>query len=306
MNSKKAGRLYFSIVLVHLAVVVLMMFIPLPFLSNMAYNFLFSEMIIWVPAAIFLTMTRTNPVKLCRMRKVHLSTMFMTVLFAFLCSPLITFVNGVSMLFVDNTVLAISKDVVATPFWLMFLIIAVYGPFCEEFVFRGVLFQSYKKQGNPLLAFLISSLLFGLMHMNFNQASYAFVVGIMLALLMEATDSFWPVFLMHGLINGVNVAGMYLTSKLPGDVMEQAYEMASGGRKGDMLLAVSAYLLLAVIFTPLAGCVLSWIARREERTEHVRYIWHGRKNSCKGYFTPALVIAAVLVFVYMIAGVIKS
>lgn len=306
MNTKKASGLFLTIILVHLAAAAGLRFYVPPFMRNMTGNILVSEMIIWVPAVIFLAVTRTNVFKLCRMRKVHLSSLLMTVLLAFLCMPLITLANALSMLFVDNTVAQMSPYIVSQPLAVMLLMMAVYGPFAEEFVFRGILYQSYKKQGNVFLAVLISAVLFALMHMNFNQAAYAFVVGIVLAVLMEAADSFWPVFLVHFLINAGSTVTLHLTQRFAGDLMEEAMDLAGSMPRQELMMAICVYLVLAVICTPLAGCVLAWIARREGRLEHVRYIWRSRKNSKKGLLSLTLASASVICLVYMIWQVIIS
>ena len=56
---------------------------------------------------------------------------------------------------------------------------------------------------------LLSSLLFGLMHMNFNQAPYAFALGVAMAVLVEATGSLWSSVLMHVIFNAQSVLLMY-------------------------------------------------------------------------------------------------
>lgn len=304
MNTKKASGLFLTIILVHLAVSAGLHFYVPPFMRNMAGNILVSEMIIWVPAVIFLAVTRTNPLKLCRMRKVHISTMFMTVLLSFLCMPLITLANALSMLFVDNTVAQLSPYIVSVPLVPMLLMMAVYGPFAEEFVFRGILYQSLKKQGNVFFAVLASAVLFALMHMNFNQATYAFVVGILLAVLMEATDSFWPAFLVHFLINASSTVTLHLTQRYSGELMEEAMDMAGNMPRQALLMAICVYLVLAVICTPLAGCVIAWISRREGRLEHVRYIWRSRKNSRKGILPLTLLAAVIICLAYMVWQVV--
>lgn len=305
MNSKKAGRLFLTITVTDIALIFWLSFRPNFINQNLAANLVVSQMAIWIPAVFFLAVTRTNPVKFCRMRKVHGSTMLMAVLYTMLTAPLITLMNAISMLFVENEVAGIQSELLRMPFLLMFFLMAVYGPFSEELVFRGILYRSYRVhgrepfQGNPLLAILISSLLFALMHLNFNQAAYAFVVGIMLALLMEATDSFWPVFLVHLLFNGNSVCLIYLLDKLPGNLVDQAAAIDNSGY--DMWLVIALYFVLAVICTPLACCVLKWMARREGREEHMKAIW-----SCQGiprkraYISVSLLVAVVICLGYMI------
>lgn len=305
MNTKKSYRLFLVIILTHIAVVFGVAFLRLNVVQeNFTVNCILSEMIIWVPCLLFLAVTRTEPLKFCRIRRTTVSTLLKTVLFTVLCMPVIMFVNALSMLFVDNVVLDMSSSILNISLPASVLLLGVYGPFCEEFVFRGVIYRGLKKQGNGFLAVLMSALLFGLMHMNFNQAPYAFVIGIGMALLAEATDSLWPTFLMHFLINTYSTVVMYITRGMTGDLYEQTMEQAANMGKSELFMAVSAYFVLAVIFTPLAACVLCWIAKGENKLENMREIWYTRRTDRKSYVTVSLVAGVVLCLAVMILTVL--
>ena len=75
--------------------------------------------------------------------------------------------------------------------------------FFEEFVVRGGMLNSYIGTGRLRASVLLTALLFGLQHMNLTQLFYAFVVGIVLALLFVLTDSIWPGILFHFMNNGM-------------------------------------------------------------------------------------------------------
>lgn len=280
MNTKKANWMFLTIVASHAGLSLLVSFVPLidRIVQNMALNVIVSEITVWLPAVLFLTVSRTQPLAFCRLKKVHISTALMTVLFTLLLEPLITVVNAVSMLVADNTVAGLSTQITQLPLWGMLLGIAVYGPFAEELAFRGVIYQSYRQQGNRWKALLLGSLLFGLMHMNLNQACYAFVMGIALALLVEATGSMIPAFISHFCVNGLSTVLMYaLDGMTAGDMGElvEAAESSLGGE--ELLLVISVYVVIATFSTPLAGCVLAWIAGREGHKEDLRELWRSRK-----------------------------
>ncbi len=279
MNTKRASWMFLAIVLSHAGLNLLAVFTP--FLDvvaqNMALNIFVSEITIWLPALLFLLVSGERPAAFCRLKKIHISTALMTVLFTVLMEPLITLVNAVSMLAVENTVAGLSARVTRLPIWGMLLGIAVYGPFAEELAFRGVIYQSYRRQENRWKALLLSSLLFGLMHMNLNQACYAFVMGIALALLVEATDSMIPAFIAHFWVNGLSTVLMYAMEDVAGG-MEGLVETAESALSGqELLLSISLYILIATFCTPLAGCVLAWIAGREGHKEDMRRLWRSRK-----------------------------
>lgn len=280
MNIKKTNWMFLIIVVSHVGLSLLAAFIPFmdAVLENMALNVIVSEITIWLPAVLFLLLSRTGPVTFCRLKKVHISTALMTVLFTLLLEPLITVVNAVSMLFVDNEVAGISGQVTDLPLWGMLLGIAVYGPFAEELAFRGVIYQGYRQQENGWKALLLSSLLFGLMHMNLNQACYAFVMGVALALLVEAAGSMLPAFIAHFCVNGLSTVLMFALDDMTAGEMEELMGTVQSSLNGqELLLVICVYILIATLCTPLAGCVLAWIAGREGRREDLRRLWHSRR-----------------------------
>ena len=77
---------------------------------------------------------------------------------------------------------------------------AVYGiltPFVEELVFRGIVWYRLRTGFSSLQAALLSSFLFGIAHADLRQGLYAFVMGIVFALIYELTRRFEVPFLLH-------------------------------------------------------------------------------------------------------------
>ena len=56
-------------------------------------------------------------------------------------------------------------------------------------------------------AALMSGLIFGLMHLNFNQFSYGFVLGVIFAAVVEASGSIYASMAIHFLINFQSATG---------------------------------------------------------------------------------------------------
>ncbi len=232
-------------------------------------------------------------------RRIKPTTALMTVLYTFLVMPLSTLANVVSMIFVDNTVAEIAGDVLNVPFFLMFPIMAVFGPLCEETVFRGAFYRGFRKSGNIFGAVILSALLFGMMHMNFNQAGYAFLLGIMMALAAEATGSVLTPFLMHFLFNGMSVCLMYLqNSILPEEFLEQMENYNPTAE--EVTLYISVYLFLAVVSTAIAFCVLTWMASNEGKQNFLRTVWESRKIRKEKLWSIWLVLGTILSVLYML------
>ena len=142
---------------------------------------------------------------------------------------------------------------------------------------------------------LLSALLFALLHMNFNQAAYAFAIGIIAVLLVEATGSLWSSVILHVTINMQPVLLMYMED---GADIQEAQELLTTDM---LLLVISVYLVIAVVTTALAGCVLAWIAKNEKREENLRAVWKTRKYKKEGkVVTVPLLIAVIILFAVMV------
>ena len=295
MNGKKVNWIFLIVVLFNIMTIVLLSVLYPVFQLGMVPNLILSQLIVLLPAAIGVLLAKENPIKLAGFHKIKMSSVFMIILFTFLCMPLITLINAISMLFVDNAVASMSSDILEAPFMAMFLLMGILGPLNEELVCRGIFYQSYKRSGTMLQAMLLSAMLFALMHMNFNQAAYAFVIGMIAVLLVEATGSLWSSVLLHVTINMQPVFLMYMED---GADIQEAEELLTNDL---LLLVISAYLVIAAVTTALAGCVLAWIAKNEKREENLRAVWKTRKYKKEGkVVTVPLLIAAVILFAVMI------
>lgn len=297
MNSKRANRLFLSVILLHFVLVGVLVVGSQFFSLGIFENLLVSQMIILIPALVSLFGKKEKiTAKELGFRKIKISTVFLVVLYTLLCMPLVTVVNAISMLFVENTVVSMSDEVLEMPFLMMFLMMAVLGPFSEEFVFRGVVFNSYRKDGNTIGAILLSALVFSFMHMNFNQAGYAFVIGVALAFAMVATRSILAPMIMHFMINAQSVVLMYLTEHLlPGGYQEEAAAVTQNA----LLVTIGIYSVIAAVTTTLAVCLLIYISDREGGKEDLQNLFRKPELSGKR-ITPSLMAALLITLGYMI------
>lgn len=288
MNQKKAGWLFFIVIIVYEGASLLTGRISRQYPLDFRLVLFLGEAFMLIPALLLLGLFRANPVRLCRFRKIKVSTALMTVLFSFMAMPAATLMNILSMFFLDNTVSLMSGEIIQTGFLISFLAIAVYGPVAEEVVFRGILFGGYRESASAWKAILISALLFGMMHMNFNQMGYAFVLGIGMALLVEVTGSIWSSIIFHITVNARSVVMLFLADgmgkwaqgvtngmELSEELLENAGATVTNSQLGAMLCLE---LLIAVVCLPIAGCILAWIAKREGGLDKLKSLWSERKT----------------------------
>ena len=183
--------------------------IQLPMLLGLSL----SQILIILPTIGYFIITKKSPLKLIRHQKMKLSVLFLVVVMAFLLIPIVTFVNSISLLFVENEVTELMTTLTSLPFVTGLFFIAILPAFVEEFVFRGVYYHTYLQNGVWKGIFL-SAFIFGLMHLNINQFSYAFILGVFLAITIEATGSIVSAMIIHFIINGNSYVLSYLLNMI--------------------------------------------------------------------------------------------
>jgi len=87
---------------------------------------------------------------------------------------------------------------------------AVAAPIAEELFFRGFVYQSYARRYPPLVAAVLSAVLFALLHVNLAAFLPIFVMGLFLAWLFQRTGSLVPGMVAHGLNNAIAFTLLYL------------------------------------------------------------------------------------------------
>ena len=272
-------------------------------------SLVYSQLIVLIPAVLFLVCSREKMTDLIAFTRPKVSTSLLVIVLTYLCMPLIVTVNAISMLFVDNEVSALSGLLSEVPAWQVLLMVGILGPICEEFVFRGVLYHGFRKSGSIISAMLWSAFLFGLMHMNFNQMSYAIVVGVIGTFLVEGCGSIFYSILMHVCINMTNALQMVfmdVNAQMDGMASEQFVEQTMQmPYKQALCIMISIMAVIATVTTTLAVCLFWAIIRKENRTEHMRMIFHlqsGQEQKNRLVSVP-LVLGTVLCLGYMILDV---
>lgn len=83
---------------------------------------------------------------------------------------------------------------------LNFVTVAILPALMEEFVFRGVILGLLRKYGDGF-AIVVSAAIFGLVHANIIQSSFAFIVGLILGYIVVKTNSLLPTIIIHFINN---------------------------------------------------------------------------------------------------------
>lgn len=94
-------------------------------------------------------------------------------------------------------------------FLLSLLSTPIVPALVEEFACRGLVLGILRKYGDGF-AVIVSAILFGLMHGNFDQMPFAFMVGLVLGYIVVKTESLWVAVAVHAANNFVSVAFTYI------------------------------------------------------------------------------------------------
>lgn len=176
-----------------------------------------------------------------RIRSIRPVSLVFIFLIAFCSFPIISLLNVISMFFVENEVAGVAMDMYPHGLFLSMLVMAVMPAVGEEVLMRGVIYRSYQRK-SPIFALFASAVIFGLIHMNFNQMPYAIFLGIIMVLLIEATDSILSSMFLHFLINGFSTMAGYFTA----NIVETQVQSTSS----PWIVQIMPYVIMSAIMVP--------------------------------------------------------
>ena len=311
MSKRAVNWLFLVYLFVEAGLVALVLLTGIRF--SVLSSIILTQVILLVPTLIFLLATKTKVSEMIPHKKLHPVTPLLCIVYTGLCMPLILVVNMISLLFVDNEATRMAAGMMGLPGWVMILAVGILGPVNEEFLFRGTFYGSYRKTGRILAAMFMSAFLFGLTHLNFNQMSYAIVMGILAVLLIEATGSIVSSMILHACINTFSVLVTLLQKNIisegNGNAREMIEEMMPGvSFTRIMLMAIFVYGMIALAATTLAVLLLVGISYIEKRNVEFFNIFKKQKKTegekKETLWSIPLGIAVVLSFAYMIIEVL--
>ena len=266
-NVTKTNVLFTATVLIYIILSYSLEFVPAGVLTvNMAL--VIPEVILLIPALLYVLVLRPKTVDGVSMSVVSPTTTILTVVLTFLIMPLVMFINSITSLFAENSVDTVLNYIVNNnPLWLNLVIIALLPAVVEEFIFRGLIFNGYKRR-NPFMAILLSAALFGLIHMNINQFSYAFAIGVIFGFMAYATGSLLPSILSHFIINGTSVVISHLSADKVTEPVATEVKLATM----DYVYAYAALAVVAAVGLLLAYFVYKCICNKNRGFENVKRI----------------------------------
>lgn len=99
----------------------------------------------------------------------------------------------------------VSEHIYSGNILIMSIHIIIVAACMEEILFRGLVYRQLKEQIGTAAGGVLSALLFGILHGNFVQGLYAFLIGLLLVFVYEKYQSMAAPLLVHMAANTVSV-----------------------------------------------------------------------------------------------------
>ena len=234
-------------------------------------NLIISQCILLIPALIYVLIMKIDIIKCIPYRKIKLSDAVSSLLIGYCLVPLVLLINVISSVFATNYLNSSTTEISQYPFIIQLLLMAFLPTIAEEFVFRGLFYHSYRKNG-ILGAAILSGVIFGAIHLNINQFCYACVMGMVFALMVEITGSMFSSMLAHFAVNSYSIIMLKLVSMSGISVQtEQASQQMMSQYSGVIILLQIAILAVtAIAFISIAYLLFMSMAKRNGRWDYFK------------------------------------
>lgn len=311
-ENKNVNRVFLGTVLLYVGVSLglslLAAFVPQYAGMSSYASILLSQLLVFLPAFFYCRRRGGRVRDYVPYRKINIATIVLVVICTYLMYPLIIVLNAISMIFTTSGSMAVMDMMQGQSFFLSLLFTAILPACVEEFLFRGVLFSTYKKS-RMLPAIFLSGFLFGCMHMNLNQFMYAFALGVYLAFLVEATGSIFSSMLAHFTLNFTSVVLSFLLPFLyeilgmPAEAADQQVELGglasnmAGGELAVFLMGILMWAALAVGSTAAAFGLYVAISKINGRWAYVKGMF--KRGTGERLVTVPLALGLLVSFAFM-------
>ncbi|MCW6092561.1 CPBP family intramembrane metalloprotease [Clostridium sporogenes] len=99
------------------------------------------------------------------------------------------------------------EDILKNPY-LMFISFIIIAPIFEEILMRGIILEGFLNKYKPVTAIIISSIMFGAMHLNIFQFVNATIGGLFLGVIYYKTRSLVLSIVAHMVNNAIPILGI--------------------------------------------------------------------------------------------------
>ena len=254
---------------------------------------------------IFLTLTKTLPKISPLKQKMSVGKWFGGLCIASLAMMIGNYISNCVLIFIETLGNITTKNPVAeatsaSNVWVTIALTVIVTPILEELVFRKLVCDRLLPLGEGYAVF-VSAAIFGLMHQNFYQFGYAFVVGALFAFIYVKTGKLSYSILYHMIINFFGgVIAPWIIELIDIDKLMELLESANFSIDEEMMLSLlllAAYEAIMMI-SGIIGLVLFLRAKKNrELTLDSGILPPPKEHRIANIFCTVGVAAAVTYFV---------
>lgn len=223
----------------------------------LAFNQLF---IILLPALAYVKMEKLEPLAVFRIKRISLPEALLIVLMAFTSSFIASALNSLMIYFLEKAgpveMAGIPVPAGNSELWLQVFVIAFLPAVCEEFFFRGIIYNAYKGLGAGK-SILISALYFSIFHFDISNLLGPFFLGSLIAWYCYRTGSIFAGTLAHFTNNFLAILINSLNRGTASD---------SGFLSADMLIQILMLAAFSGLFLLIISKVFEAITKNKTET----------------------------------------
>ena len=153
---------------------------------------------VFIPFLFYLLFTRQKPNAVLNLAPIGIENTVLVIALTLAFTPFVHFISRLSAF----VFFPITISLEGYSIWLVLLVVAVFPSVFEEIFMRGALYSEFERLPIKKIA-LITGLFFGIMHLNFHQAIYTGILGILWAYARYYTRTVLAPVLMHFIHNGL-------------------------------------------------------------------------------------------------------
>ena len=253
---------------------------------------------IMMPGYLYVLLSGKNVKKVLRLYRLSFWNMILSVAAIICAYPGIIFINFILHIVIDKIGTPIPPpvfDLSSFPKLMVGIaIIAGSAGICEEVMFRGVILRGYEKYGK-VLALIISSALFSIMHMDIQKMVPIFILALLIGYLVQRTNSIYAGMIAHFINNSISVVVMFVFgyfAKIQGTSLEEMMKKQQTMQVPDSayIIAGAGFFFIALVFTAALAGILMLLRENTKNNQIVEYatVEQNSQGTSFGQFVPLI------------------
>lgn len=238
--------------------------------------------LILAPSLLLLIAGKYNVRHILRLNPVSFMNLFIILSIMAFSLWLVAVINMFNLWLIKSVfgrVMVTELPISQSPLLVNILLIGGTAGLCEEIMFRGVIQRSFEKFG-AYFSIIVTALLFGLFHMDFQKLLGTFLLGILIGFIVYRTDSIFAGMFAHFCNNTFGVLINFIYGKiLPSDMqamradmnyLNEYFYMLEGMPVFQKLFTVGAWALSALFCAVVvAALILAFVLNTSKTVKPV-------------------------------------